>query len=690
VTDFISAVRTLFLGLMLGVSPSAAQSTICYVRPGGDDLNSGSQASPKRTVMGCYDDLPIEGGTIYVEKNAPATGVAGQGLWIMGRGDPQYSSPPSGWRRGKRGGVRIIGVGGTLIPAFGRIAQVNISGGSYTSPGSPALWLSSVSSGMSFENINFSYPCVGVRLGLDSTGTVSTSAVGTWNVNFENVSVGLNNIAGCGPAVQIGTQSMWIFFKDSELAGNAAERAAITSAVRSSNFVTVTTAAHLPSSWATGMDMGVIGVADKSFNSANPSVAIAGPNKFTYHQDGPDAASSGGYAVSDRGQVIVMNPKSTPGGLTALTYVSDTLLDNSGIKLYRGQDGGEVYVENILQEAGVSPSVWVATCGTTHVNAKNIETADPINKFGAVTTAADCGDTWAIQVQNASTSGPLTLLGGAGPLNLAENPELEGEYGLFNGFFVGNLNHARRGFGPVNSRFPNLVSQVLPTGVVGSKTYTRAVAPDGTGNAVSITSTRPNDIAILYMGRQEISAGDIFICGAWVRALNPPGFFSSDRMPLNCFFPSLKITKAWNINQGGAQWANGEWDWVWMAFKVSSTSAPFGALEDYVTVGHSKGIGIYAPIVVRISSGAVADNEAIEYGQTLQTFRDDAAPGQVSLLRGEQFKADSIQVGDGPTISSGKGAPKGPASPGSIYLRQDGGAGTTLYMYESGEWKAKL
>ena len=101
-------------------------------------------------------------------------------------------------------------------------------------------------------------------------------------------------------------------------------------------------------------------------------------------------------------------------------------------------------------------------------------------------------------------------------------------------------------------------------------------------------------------------------------------------------------------------------------------------------------ITVFAPVLIHIPAGTITDNDAIELAQNLQTYRDDAIAGQVSLLRGEQFKADSIQVGDGPVISSGVGPPKGSAAPGSIYLRRDGGGGSTFYIYEKEGWKAQF
>ena len=66
---------------------------------------------------------------------------------------------------------------------------------------------------------------------------------------------------------------------------------------------------------------------------------------------------------------------------------------------------------------------------------------------------------------------------------------------------------------------------------------------------------------------------------------------------------------------------------------------------------------------------------------------------QVSVMSGEQFKADSIQVGPGiaPVITSGYGVPTVAcvAPSGCLYLRLDGSAGATLYVFEGTAWTAK-
>ncbi len=51
--------------------------------------------------------------------------------------------------------------------------------------------------------------------------------------------------------------------------------------------------------------------------------------------------------------------------------------------------------------------------------------------------------------------------------------------------------------------------------------------------------------------------------------------------------------------------------------------------------------------------------------------------------------ADKLTFGNTVNITTGTGAPTGSCVTGSLYLRADGGAGTTLYVCEVGAWVAK-
>jgi len=99
----------------------------------------------------------------------------------------------------------------------------------------------------------------------------------------------------------------------------------ITSAVRSGNTVTLTTAGNLPVD-VSGLTMTVAGVTDSSYNGSF-AVTATGTNKVTYTQTGTDSSSTGGtlslltgsYALYPMAEVLsVMNPstKTVDGQMT--------------------------------------------------------------------------------------------------------------------------------------------------------------------------------------------------------------------------------------------------------------------------------------------------------------------------------------------------------------------------------------
>jgi hypothetical protein len=224
-------------------------------------------------------------------------------------------------------------------------------------------------------------------------------------------------------------------------------------------------------------------------------------------------------------------------------------------------------------------------------------------------------------------------------------------------------------------------------------TFGSATAPDGTNNATSITKTGSGTgYYNLEGGNIPFAPNQIIIWGVWVQSRNPPGFAAStEGCPMGLSISNLSYTLAWTTTITGSRYQNnGEWMWCWGAAKLATVTGTGGPVTVAGGVTSSQGVNLYGPTVLQIPAGTLTDNEAIEYAINLQSYRADAVPGQVSLLPGEQFKADSIQLGAGPTITSGLGSPVGSASPGSIYLRRDGAPGSTFYIYEKGTWKAEF
>jgi hypothetical protein len=175
--------------------------------------------------------------------------------------------------------------------------------------------------------------------------------------------------------------------------------------------------------------------------------------------------------------------------------------------------------------------------------------------------------------------------------------------------------------------------------------------------------------------------------GVWARSVNGNGYHNDAPMEIGNNRSPIKF-------QGGRDYLTarpgvgraGEWDWVSMVANVTTEGT--GTLSFFGNAGAAHPTEFFAPVLVYVPTGTMTPNELAEFALHLQTYRSDARAGQVSLLPGEQLKADSIQVGDSPTITSGAGAPNSAAATGSIYLRTDGEPGATLYVFEKGGWKA--
>ena len=165
----------------------ASTDSIQYVDSAGNDSNDGlSMGSAKLTIMAAYDALSSAGGTINIcvqgGATIAATSRAGQGIWIMGSSDPNYSSPPAGWRKVKA--VSFVGMCGNNSNQQGNKPQVAIGAGSARAPG---IWLSSMNTSVSFANLSIAYPVIDVQLGVDSNGN-QTSTSGVYGASFDNLS----------------------------------------------------------------------------------------------------------------------------------------------------------------------------------------------------------------------------------------------------------------------------------------------------------------------------------------------------------------------------------------------------------------------------------------------------------------------------------------------------------------------
>jgi hypothetical protein len=575
--------------------PGIQNGTICYTAAWGKDVNDGlSWGSAKATIMACYDALPPKGGTIFIAQNGngdagavAANEVPGGGIWIMGANDPNYKNPnffpPNGpWRRLKAPSVRFVGVASSSQQQNGHKGGiVHIGAGSSRDNNHPCIWLSATGGYLYFENLGCFYPGRGIVIGEASNH--DRSGIGSVSGEyFENVGSGSSNEASLGPTVDITGSSFWLWFDHCTFEGNY-----------------------------------------KNSVEDNKRAAIL--------MDG----------IGNNG--------------VGLTYFTNLNLNGGGIKYVPGASPGQIEIRVLTEEGNytqpIPPAVWITGASGSLFHLSQILVADP-GPEAPPAIKIDSGNPNDVLVDTASASngapnveGPATVLSQYGGmlLNQTVSPIQQGQDGFFNYHVIGQIDAARRSFGPAVVRFPNLASQIpsswIKSVACGSVNLMVGVAaPDGTRNAAGAegTCSSPSSAIDFYQRGHSIGVGDFIIAGVWVRSITGNGFAGSTTQPMSADFTGVKYT-AEGSSHGSMNENGGEWSWVWSIRKIMLTSANTGQLNFGVTVAKGKPIEIFAPVLIYLPAGVVSDNEAYEIALHLASYPDTASPGSVAMLRGENF-----------------------------------------------------
>jgi len=362
-----------------------------YVSPYGDDTNDGwTWQTAKKTIFAALRGLAGGSstqsgyGTVFVADSVSANPIAGAGIQLMGPKDPNYASPPAGWLKAPASGngLRIVGVG-----CSSHLANAASPACAVLSNNGVSVWLSSMTNTIEFENLQFQYPSIVVRLGVQSNGTRSTTAGGVQNVRFTNVSGAVNGVLGAGPAVDIGSDTYFIYFDKSSFQGNMPFYSAAISTVSQSGFTeTVNTTA--PNNFTTGMKCGLLQVSNPTLNFSAGSrtlggITVVSPTQFTFtRNDTQSVSSSAGYVVCDKGLPIVIDPGSGLG--SGLLWFRNMALNGGGIRLWSGSSNTSMYVDGVTVEGDfgahqTGPGVWVGSIGTGGlVNIRNVNLADTL------------------------------------------------------------------------------------------------------------------------------------------------------------------------------------------------------------------------------------------------------------------------------------------------------------------------
>jgi hypothetical protein len=445
-----------------------------------------------------------------------------------------------------------------------------------------------------------------IRMGTDSSGNPSAANEATVNVSFYNVS-GQAGGAGIGPTCQFGTNTF--------------------------------------------------------FNTA----------KYIVCNSNNSAAAGSDFAQG----ILLGNPKSSLGGFQIVLEDVFITGPQGQMKVY-GLSGGEtnLYVKNLWSEGNASGHgiVWIPTCGGGSIELHSVQVSD--NSGFSPGLENDCGMN-VIAENVTGISGSAIMLGqGTGyPLSLEgrtatsySDPAAQGQVGFYGGKVYGQIDQARRDFGPVAVRFTNLAVCCSLHGSQGSLT-TGVTAPDGTTGAQTITNGTGTQVAaVFYNQNKKVAVGDYIIVGAWGRSRSG-GWSGGGFMGLQFLTAGFRFLPVSGLGTAstsqlfsgpvvqGSPCKNGKppctWIWESGAAKVAAIGTnPANILfHGYGDLNHPT--DYYGPVLLYIPVGTIDDNEAAEIASNLQSYGSSCEVGTICGLPGRTLSETFLIPNNGATFVNG-------------------------------------
>lgn len=497
-----------------------------FVSPNGDDNNDGlSWGSAKLTGYAAYQALPSTGGTIYVADGSSWGGpVTNQGIWIVGPGDPTYTSPQTGWLRQKTGGgVAIIGIG-KRVAAFG-IPAAQLIGGSFTAADNkPWIWLSGINTyGSLFENLIHQYPAVAIRLGIsppvsgDCTVTNGSGAVEvTSGVGILNTLLAQTiTLGGVDYTVDTYTDPTHFTVTPVYAGATGATTYSYTDRGTSTNSIKFRNV-----NWK-------INNSDSSDRGAGPAVDVGYVFWIWFeHCTGNGYTSAISAYNQDRGAVFLIKPEGYNS--CGPFFIKDCVFYGGNIRYYTANSQWKFSCENTTFESSFVPLppvidfVEINNAGNAWIS--NFEVADASGTPSAVRVPASTSPGVVVvqAVAGAPIVGPATI---ASTLPQSQrdgqsSPLWQRQMGFFSGRVLGGIDAGRRLFSPSVARFSNLAPQTTSTwsAAIGSATVTTGQSsPDGLTNAATLSIGASTANRQIYRTSRTINKGDIIIAGVWAR-----------------------------------------------------------------------------------------------------------------------------------------------------------------------------
>ena len=437
------------------------------------------------------------------------------------------------------------------------------------------VWFAGTNIPITLENVDLLYPAIAIRIGVASDLSHRHAVVS--GVRFVNVGAQIHQALGNGPCIDIGW-AFWIWFDHCHIAGNETEP-----------------------------------------------------------------------LESDRRCSILVKPDPNQAASNQL-YVRDCIFTRGG--------GFRYYV-------GTTTS-WDFSVDTTIIEGDFVNPAQPVveirgaNRFGrayleGLTIADAPGTEAAVVVQTeayprevagavvcigcANVIGPATIMGTypATMRDATESPLARGQLGISQGILLGQHDGARRTFGPVAVRFPNLAPHDTTTWSSkygGATVTTGQPAPNGTTNAALLTSASGLTGRDIYRSPRTLAVGDAMIIGAWVQ-----GTLTSAPLSMICTLAVGTHTFDDGLNYFTADPAiagDGEWQWIAAYRTITSVSGGNEVIAE-VRCSDTQPTTWFGPIFLHIPAGSLSANELAEFTQHLQTYPEDAPVGTVAMLAGNSL-----------------------------------------------------
>lgn len=563
------------------IKPGASDS-VMYASVNGNDSNDGlSWGSAKLTIFGAMVALPggngtttAGSGTIYVGPNTKAHPTTGVGIWFMGGGDPNYASPPAGWVKYVSGSIELIGVGATTPGILvGDVPYVPIVAGSSADRNHPSLWLSGAQGIFKPKNIAFVGSQRPVVLGECSNNSRTTVACQVFGFIFDGNKAVVTRVDGNS--------------------GPTIDLPQVT-AVRISNSTLVGTA-----------------------GSVTPLV----DNEANILQ---------GTSTNNPGSVSAENLQMFYGGIKVL-----------------GNGQGALFTHNIDEYGDfvhpMPPVIWYTVWSALSAGAHwNTTRQDPVAVQFIIridTTCQFCpGPTVIGGFETNSIQGPATtFLNSPYYSSQAVNQTiLSGKNGIINNYLFGESNLARRISGFVPVRFTNRAfgTPALYTSAGNTITLSQTDPFGGTGAVKVHTALAGGQNLLLSSSVAYTPAnGDWIVGGFWARQQTPFVNQVVQGINLSTGTATIGVTKS----QGGPDQGDGEWQWIYVAKKVTANSAAT-TVQLIASFNSFNDIFVYGPILDIIPAAQISDDEALWFAQSMNTHDPACLVGTICNTPGHNMQ----------------------------------------------------